>query len=50
MAIMIKSPQEIAKMRRSGGVVSQVLDHVRSMVKAGVTTLDLEHAAEKKIP
>ncbi|HEX3940984.1 MAG TPA: type I methionyl aminopeptidase [Acidobacteriaceae bacterium] len=49
MAIMIKSPQEIAKMRRSGGVVRQVLDDVRSLVKAGVTTLDLEHAAEKKI-
>ena len=49
MAIVIKSPQEIEKMRRSGGVVRQVLDAMRDMVKAGVTTLDLERAAEEKI-
>ena len=49
MAIVIKSPNEIEKMRRSGGVVRQVLDVMRSMVKAGVTTLDLERAAEEKI-
>jgi methionyl aminopeptidase len=49
MAIVIKSPQEIEKMRRSGGVVRQVLDAMRDLVKAGVTTLDLERAAEEKI-
>ncbi len=36
-------------MRRSGRVVHQVLEHVRSLVKAGATTLDLEAAAEEKI-
>jgi methionyl aminopeptidase len=46
---VIKSPQEIEKMRRSGGVVRQVLDAMRDLVKAGVTTLDLERAAEEKI-
>ncbi|HEY4051911.1 MAG TPA: type I methionyl aminopeptidase [Acidobacteriaceae bacterium] len=49
MAIMIKSPQEIEKMRRSGLVVHQVLEHVRTLVKAGATTFDLEKAAAEKI-
>ncbi len=49
MAIMIKTPQEIEKMRRSGNVVHQVLEYVRGLVKPGATTLDLENAAEAKI-
>ncbi len=46
---MIKTPQEIEKMRRSGAVVREVLEHVRAHVKPGVTTLDLETAAESKM-
>jgi methionyl aminopeptidase len=49
MAIMIKTPQEIEKMRRSGAVVREVLEHVKALVKPGVTTLDLELAAESKM-
>jgi methionyl aminopeptidase len=49
MAIVCKSPSELDKMRASGRIVRQVLDTVRSMVKPGVTTMDLERAAEKKI-
>src|SRR6204780_2684915 len=49
MAIVCKSAAEIERMRQSGGIVRQVLDHVRSMVAPGVTTMDLERAAEKKI-
>ena len=49
MAIMIKTPQEIEKMRRSGGVVREVLETVRGLVKAGATTLDLENAAAAKM-
>jgi len=49
MAIMIKTPQEIDKMRRSGKVVREVLEHVRGFVKAGATTLDLENAAAQKM-
>jgi methionyl aminopeptidase len=49
MAIMIKTPQEIEKMRRSGGVVRDILETVRGHVKAGATTLDLEKAAEAKM-
>jgi methionyl aminopeptidase len=49
MAIVCKSASEIERMRQSGSIVRQVLDHVRSIVKPGLTTMDLERAAEKKI-
>src|ERR1700747_2410108 len=49
MAIVCKSPAEVEKMRRSGHVVRQVLDHVRSLVMPGATTMDLERAAEQKM-
>src|ERR1700678_3660117 len=49
MAIVCKSTAEIEQMRQSGRIVRQVLDHVRTMVAPGVTTMDLERAAEKKI-
>jgi methionyl aminopeptidase len=49
MAIVCKSPSELDKMRASGHIVRQVLDALRAMVKPGVTTMDLERAAEQKI-
>jgi methionyl aminopeptidase len=49
MAIVCKSAAEIEKMRRSGHIVRQLLDHLRGLVAPGVTTMDLERAAEKKI-
>jgi methionyl aminopeptidase len=49
MAIMIKTPQEIDKMRRSGQVLRQVHEALRSLVVAGVSTQDLEDAANAKI-
>src|SRR3977135_1610112 len=49
MAIVCKSASEIEKMRQSGHIVRQVLDYVRTLVAPGVTTMDLERAAEKKI-
>ena len=36
-------------MRRSGRIVRQVLDMLREMVAPGVTTMDLERAADKMI-
>jgi len=47
--IVRKSPQEIEKMRRSGHMVREVLDHVRKLVVPGATTMDLERAADKLI-
>jgi methionyl aminopeptidase len=49
MSIVCKSPAEIEKMRRSGHIVRQVLDEVAALVQPGVSTMDLERAAEKKI-
>jgi methionyl aminopeptidase len=49
MAIVTKSPAEIEKMRRSGRIVRQLLDELAAMVQPGISTMDLERAAEQKI-
>lgn len=49
MAIMIKSSQEIEKMRRSGQAVREILEYVRGMVKPGMSTQDLENAAAARM-
>jgi methionyl aminopeptidase len=49
VAIVCKSQSEIEKMRRSGHIVRQVLDEMKSMAAPGATTMDMEKAAEKKI-
>jgi methionyl aminopeptidase len=49
MAVVCKSSAEIRKMRESGRIVRQVLNAVRAMVAPGVTTMDLERVAERKI-
>ncbi len=47
--MVLKSQEEIEKMRRAGRVVREVLELVRSHVRPGATTLDLEKVAEAKI-
>ena len=49
MAVVLKSSQEIEKMHRAGQVVREVLELVRSKVKPGATTFDLEKAAEARL-
>jgi len=49
MAIMIKTAQEIEKMRRSGRILCQVHEAIRPLVAAGVSTMELERAASAKI-
>lgn len=49
MAIVCKSQSEIDKMRHSGHIVRQVLDELRAMVAPGVSTMDLEKVAERRI-
>ena len=49
MAIVCKSAAEIEKMRHSGRIVREVLNRVRELVAPGVTTMDLERAAEQKM-
>jgi methionyl aminopeptidase len=47
--IVRKSAEEIEKMRRSGQMVRQILNHVKALVLPGATTMELEKAAEKMI-
>ena len=47
--IIGKSKKELEKMRAAGRLVGQVREHLRSMVKPGITTLELDQAAEKMI-
>jgi methionyl aminopeptidase len=49
VAVVLKSSQEIEKMRRAGKIVREVLELVRSKVRPGATTLDLERAAESRL-
>jgi methionyl aminopeptidase len=49
MAIVCKSPAEIEKMRRAGHIVRQVLDELEKEVAPGLTTMDLERTAERRI-
>jgi methionyl aminopeptidase len=47
--IVRKSPSELEKMHRSGLLVYQILKDLEAMVHEGVTTQDLEAAAEKMV-
>ena len=47
--IVRKRPEDLEKMRRSGLLVWKVLSELEAMVQEGITTLDLEQAAEKMI-
>ena len=49
MPVVCKSGAELEKMRRSGQIVRQVLEAARAVVAPGVSTMDLERVAEKKI-
>src|SRR5512138_41509 len=47
--IIGKSRKEIDKMRAAGQLVGRVLQELRGMVAPGVTTLEVDRAAEKMI-
>jgi len=49
VAVVLKSSQEIDKMRRAGQVVREVLELLRKNVKPGATTLDLEKIAADRL-
>jgi methionyl aminopeptidase len=42
MEIIIKTPEEIAKMRVAGRLAAQVLEMIEPFVKAGITTNELD--------
>ena len=45
--ILLKSPDEIERMRRSSGIVAEILAEVASRVRPGVTTGELDTLAEE---
>lgn len=47
--IIAKSKKEIEKMRAAGKLVGEVLQQLRAMVEPGISTLDVDRAAEKMI-
>jgi methionyl aminopeptidase len=47
--IEIKGPAQIGQMRRAGLVVAETLELLRSSVRAGVTTKELDQIAEEQI-
>ena len=47
--VEIKSAREIEIMRKSGKIVATVLSEIRDLVKPGMSTLDLDNYAEKRI-
>jgi methionyl aminopeptidase len=47
--IIGKSQKEIEKMRASGRLVGTVLQELRAMVEPGITTIEVDRAAEKMI-
>jgi methionyl aminopeptidase len=49
MAIHLRSADEIEKMHRAGLIVHEVLNTLRSSVRPGMTTMDLEKIAEERI-
>ena len=45
--IIIKSPQEIERMRRSNRIVAEILEEIKSVAKPGITTKELDERAEE---
>ena len=49
MAIIIKSPEEVAIMRQAGKVVSTILEKLARSIKAGITTQRLDDIAVQEL-
>jgi methionyl aminopeptidase len=49
MAVHLKSPSEIAKLREANLVVADVLDHVEAKALPGVSTWELDEVAHKRL-
>jgi methionyl aminopeptidase len=49
MAISLKTSSEIALMREAGRIVVETLERLRAMIRPGITTAELDQAAEERI-
>ena len=47
--IVLKSQREIEKMRKSGQIVSKILQELKAMVRPGISTYQLDQRAETLI-
>jgi methionyl aminopeptidase len=47
--ILLKSPREIALMRRGGRILAEVIERLRASVKPGMSTLDIFEELESFI-
>ncbi|MEW6378836.1 MAG: type I methionyl aminopeptidase [bacterium] len=47
--VILKSPDEIERMRISGHIVAEVLEYLKELVQPGITTLELDREAEREI-
>ena len=47
--ITIKTPEEISIIKEGGKILATVLEKLEKMVKPGITTLELDRAAEALI-
>src|SRR5262245_42613138 len=47
MELELKSKEDVARMRRAGGIVAEVLQRLQEEVRPGVTTLELDRIAEE---
>jgi methionyl aminopeptidase len=47
--IYLKSPDEIEKMSEACHIVAEILTALKGMIKAGITTMDIENSAEEMI-
>lgn len=47
--IVLKSPDEIARIRRAGAIVATILERLREAARPGATTQDLDRIAEEGI-
>lgn len=47
--IVLKSPEEIEKMAKAGSIVGEVLESIKSMIQAGITTKEIEVYADARI-
>jgi methionyl aminopeptidase len=47
--IVLKSPEEIEKMAKAGSIVGEVLESIKDMIKAGITTREIELFADESI-
>ena len=46
--IILKSQEEIEKMKKSGAIVAEILAELREMIRPGIRTIDLDRRAEEQ--